>query len=87
MSFANNGNSFIAAGNFYGTVPYEGRYDAMFPTIFLFNKNNQQFTTNSILSPLRTEARDTKWIKLANGTNALIIAGNNEPLHFLKSVK
>ena len=87
MSFANNGNSFIAAGNFYGTVPYEGRYDAMFPTIFSFNKNDQQFTTNSIISGLRTEARDTKWIKLADNTNALIIAGNNEPLHFLKPGK
>ncbi|HRH49621.1 MAG TPA: VCBS repeat-containing protein [Panacibacter sp.] len=87
MSFAKDGNSFVAAGNFYGTVPYEGRYDAMFPTIFSFNKNDQQFTTNSIVPGLRTEARDTKCIKLADGTNALIIAGSNEPLHFLKSVK
>lgn len=87
MSFANNGNSFIAAGNFYGTLPYEGRYDAIFPTIFSFNKINNKFTTNSIVPGLRREARDTKWIKLADSTNALIIAGSNESLHFLKSVK
>ncbi|MEP6846981.1 MAG: VCBS repeat-containing protein, partial [Panacibacter sp.] len=87
MSFTKDGNSFLAAGNFYGTVPYEGRYDAMFPTVFSFNKNNQQFTTSSVISGLRTEARDTKWIKSANGTNTLLIAGNNESLHFLKPIK
>jgi enediyne biosynthesis protein E4 len=87
MSFAKNGGSFLAAGNFYGTVPYEGRYDAMFPTVFTFNKSVGQFTVNSIIPGLRTEARDAKWIKLKDSINALIIAGNSEPLHFLKPVK
>jgi hypothetical protein len=87
MSFEKNGNSFIAAGNFYGTVPYEGRYDAMFPTVFTFNKNIDQFIISSTMTGLRTEARDTKWIKLSDSTKALIIAGNNEPLHFLKLIK
>ena len=24
----------FAAGNFYGVIPYEGRYDALLPTVF-----------------------------------------------------
>lgn len=87
MSFTNDGNSFFAAGNFYGTIPYEGRYDAMFPTVFTYDKNKNDFVINSKIPGLRTEARDTKWIKLGDSTNALIIAGNNEPLHFFKPVK
>ena len=31
----NNTNTYMAAGNFYGVLPYEGRYDAMIPTFFL----------------------------------------------------
>lgn len=85
MSFAANGNSFFAAGNFYGTIPYEGRYDAMFPTAFTFNKNES--IINSNMPALRTEARDAKWIKMADGSNVLILASNNDVLHFLKPVK
>ncbi len=31
---------YIAAGNFYGVIPYEGRYDALYPTVFSLIKNN-----------------------------------------------
>jgi enediyne biosynthesis protein E4 len=85
MSFAADGNLFFAAGNFYGTTPYEGRYDAMFPTAFTFNKN--EAIINSTMPALRTEARDAKWIKMADGSNVLILASNNDVLHFLKPVK
>jgi len=30
--------TYLAAGNFYGVLPYEGRYDALVPTIFSFDK-------------------------------------------------
>ncbi|CAN5680465.1 VCBS repeat-containing protein [soil metagenome] len=85
MSFAANENSFFAAGNFYGTVPYEGRYDALFPTTFTFNKN--EVSIGSKMPELREEARDAKWIKLADGSDVLILASNNDVLHFLKPVK
>jgi hypothetical protein len=29
-----SGNMYMATGNFYGVLPYEGRYDALPPTMF-----------------------------------------------------
>ena len=40
--------NFIAGGNFYGTIPYEGRYDALLPAKFSFDNGNKLFTTGSI---------------------------------------
>ncbi len=74
-------NIFIAGGNFYGTVPYEGKYDALCPTIFSWNKN--QNTTLSILPDVRGEVRDIKWLKTANG-KMLVVARNNDSLLFYK---
>lgn len=86
MSFAGmgSGGSFIAGGNFYGTIPYEGRYDAFYPSMFSFSA-----TQSSVYATLQTitgEVRDMQWIK-TNGTNKLlIVARNNEPLMFLKNI-
>ena len=43
MSFtkASEPGTFIAGGNFYGVLPYEGRYDALLPTEFSFNKGTK----------------------------------------------
>lgn len=87
MAFQKAGNSFIAAGNFYGVVPYEGRYDALMPTIFSFNNNTQQFKINATVSNLRSEVRDIKAIKAANDSGVFIIASNNDRLHFIKMEK
>ena len=58
----NGQNSFLGAGNFYGVIPYEGRYDALLPTAFNFNKTKQSFHTTADI-PLRTEeVRDMKWV-------------------------
>lgn len=85
MAFSKVDNGFLAAGNFYGTVPYEGRYDALFPTFFGFT--NTLFHINGTINNERIEARDIGEIKLANGKNGIIIAGNNEPLHFFSEMK
>ena len=88
MSFTTTGNSFLAAGNFYGTIPYEGRYDAMLPTTFSFNKSNQQFMVHTTLSNVRGEIRDAKWITGKDSSSkTLIIATNNESLKFYKQHK
>ncbi len=84
MSFApigkTQGQSFIAGGNFYGVTPYEGRYDAMYPTIFSMNKNAAAF----ILPAIDGEVRDMKWIRYAGGEKILVVARNNRNLIFLK---
>jgi enediyne biosynthesis protein E4 len=82
----NNSNSYMAAGNFYGVIPYEGRYDALQPTFFSYNKKNTSFQYNSELASISGEARDAKWINYAGGGKVLIIARNNQPLIFLKPV-
>src|SRR5688572_14255712 len=79
-----NSNNYLAAGNFYGVIPYEGRYDALQPTSFSYNKNNTSFHYDSLLASFTGEARDAKWINYAGGSKVLIIARNNQPLIFLK---
>ncbi|WP_462254915.1 VCBS repeat-containing protein [Ferruginibacter sp.] len=87
FSFAanyNSANSYLAAGNFYGVIPYEGRYDALQPTFFSYNKNITALQYDNGLAGITGEARDTKWINYAGGGKVLIVARNNEPLIFLK---
>ena len=89
FSFApnyNNANSYIAAGNFFGIIPYEGRYDALQPSFFSYNKKNTALQYDAELSSISGEARDAKWIRYAGGEKILILARNNQPLVFLKPV-
>ena len=90
MSFVTiNSNSqtsgFLAAGNFYGVTPYEGRYDAFQPTLLSFDKKKSVFTSEIALHALDGEVRDVKWIKSVDGSNVLVIARNNRELSFCKS--
>ena len=79
-------SGYLAAGNFYGVVPYEGRYDALFPTLFSLNNHQAAFQPPSLLPDLKGEIRDAKWLKVAGGNKILVLARNNGPLIFLKPV-
>ncbi|RYY70538.1 MAG: RNA-binding protein [Chitinophagaceae bacterium] len=79
---AGNVPNWIAAGNFYGTVPYEGRYDAMLATSFSFNKSNNSFYRGPSLQSVDGEVRDMKWMNAAGGKRILIVAGCNMGLQF-----
>ncbi|MEO7394408.1 MAG: VCBS repeat-containing protein, partial [Chitinophagaceae bacterium] len=83
----NTDPAFIAAGNFYGTTPYEGRYDALLPTIFSFNKTTNNLKINNILPSDMGEVRDIKYIKTIGGKNIIVVARNNKPLLFLKPIE
>ncbi|MBK5269736.1 MAG: VCBS repeat-containing protein [Bacteroidia bacterium] len=69
----------LTAGNFYGVLPYEGRYDADYGTVIL-NEKNIFFKT---ASPLETafivdgEVRDMKIIKKTGGKKMIVVARNN----------
>ena len=79
----NSTSMLISGGNFYGVLPYEGRYDAM-PLTFCTN-NKGSFTQPQLLPPslnIKGEVRDVQSIKLAN-KNSLIIARNHDSLIFL----
>ena len=79
--------TFMAVGNFYGVIPYEGRYDAMYPSQFYFNKNTNsiQYGYSILLAP--GEFRDAKWMQTAGGNKILALARNNDSLLFFKQTK
>jgi hypothetical protein len=91
MSFVslnnNRSSGFLAAGNFYGVTPYEGRYDALQPTSISFDKSRSTFNSQMAVRNFDGEVRDMKWIRLANQNEMLIIARNNRELTFLKPVQ
>jgi len=74
----------LAGGNFYGVIPYEGRYDALNPVLFSWQQNQTKIV--GTLPQLQGEVRDMKWLKNTAGTHTLLIARNNQPLLFLKPV-
>lgn len=75
--------SLFAAGNFYGTIPYEGRYDAQLPVVFSFDPAKSGFKVAGIPG-IDGEVRDAKWIRAADGSLILVIARNSDGLIFLK---
>jgi len=76
----------LAAGNFFGVQPYEGRYDAMNPTVFGYDERGLAggFRYRSQLPEIGGEYRDAKWINYAKGGKLLVLARNNNRLLFLK---
>lgn len=85
-SFEQNGRrSYIGTGNFYGVSPYEGRYDAMLPTIIRFDKKKGKFYQLYQLSTEKGEFRDAKSMNWGHDSQILVLARNNEQLIFLKT--
>jgi enediyne biosynthesis protein E4 len=85
MSFTSEPDGdLLAVGNFYGVIPYEGRYDALFPTVFSFNKVENRFKVSSVLPGINGEMRDAKWLNDKQGSKILALARNNDSLIFLK---
>lgn len=78
-----NPGSYWAAGNFYGVIPYEGRYDALPATGFSYDRASSSFKKIYSLPNFNGEVRDIKWIKGKNG-KILMLARNNKELTFLK---
>ena len=77
-------DTYFAAGNFYGVTPFEGRYDALNPTLFDYEKGTKQFKVLSDLPAIHGECRDAKWVNCAGGKKMLVVARNNDQLIFLK---
>ncbi len=77
----------IEGGNFYGVLPYEGRYDANWGDILINKKDHYEY-----VSPVKTgwlmrgEVRDIKKIKTAKGY-MYAVARNNDSLLFFQSTQ
>ena len=70
--------NWLASGNFYGVIPYEGRYDALQPSVFSFKTNTHNFSKVTGLPFAEGEMRDAKWIKTVGGQQLLVLARNNK---------
>jgi hypothetical protein len=77
--------TWIAGGNFYGVVPYEGRYDGMLTTGFTYDINTKGFKKLFTISSADGELRDMKWIRNSSGVDMLAIGRNNQPLQFFET--
>lgn len=80
FAFSPEKNKYIAGGNFYGVIPYEGRYDALLPTLFSVDGTS----LNHLLPGLEGEIRDIKWISTGQGKKILALCRNNMGIVFLK---
>ncbi|HEV9038577.1 MAG TPA: VCBS repeat-containing protein [Puia sp.] len=80
-------SSYLAGGNFYGVRPYEGKYDALCPTVFSFDKHSGRASARDILPDVNGEVRDLKWLHTAKYGDILVAARNNDSLLFFKYKK
>jgi hypothetical protein len=77
-------SSYLAAGNFYGTIPYEGRYDALLPTLFSFHAKTDKFHVGQTIPAIDGEIRDAKLVQQAGGKKLLILSRNNAEMLFFQ---
>ena len=81
----NGQNLWLAGGNFYGVLPYEGRYDGLVPTLFTYNPSRSEWDIVYRFRSPDGEARDLKWIRTAQQGTLLIEARNNDSLVIYKT--
>jgi hypothetical protein len=81
-------NTYITGGNFFGVIPYEGRYDAQPFALFNSNKNDSiNYLPDIGLSAIKGQIRDIKWIHTLKYGDVLMVARNNESILFLAGKK
>jgi enediyne biosynthesis protein E4 len=76
---------FLAGGNFYGVLPYEGQYDASALLYFTIDKSKSgaELINSSHVIENKGQTRDLKWIGGTWGSKQkLIVARNNGSLLF-----
>ncbi|MBS1597216.1 MAG: VCBS repeat-containing protein [Bacteroidetes bacterium] len=81
-------HTLIEGGNFFGVLPYEGRYDAASLQIFDIDKRNNNYTIQQEkLLDTKGQVRDLQWLHTEKFGNILVEAKNNDSLVFLKYKK
>ena len=80
----NKGNTFLAGGNFFDVIPYEGRYDAMAMSMFSVAGNNEIIDmSQTALKNIKGQVRDLKWIGMSDQRKLLIMGRNNDSMIFM----
>ena len=76
---------YTTGGNFFGVIPYEGRYDAQPMAMFgSDDKNNFNDIHQTNLLSIKGEVRDLKWVHTGAYGNVLMVMRNNAAPIFLK---
>lgn len=70
----------LSGGNFFGVLPFEGRYDAGGVQLWLRSKVSAMTLPAHTGLPQQTEVRDIRWLQGAGGKMVLLVAANNAPL-------
>jgi hypothetical protein len=85
---ADGNNDILAAGNFYGVTPYEGKYDAGYGQILLKKNNNwiNVLPCNSNLK-LVGDVRSVAPIRTTGKRLLYLVARNNDKLMVLEAIK
>lgn len=78
-----DGKTITAGGNFYGVVPYEGRYDGLLVSNYRFGNEAGDAAFAGSMPSISGEVRDAKWITVKN-EKMMLLARNNLPLILLK---
>lgn len=77
----------LSGGNFFGTLPYEGRYDAM-PLVLALGQRGNRFTPQipipNAFEDIRGEVRSIVPIQLNQGKRGLLVGLNNGKLRLLQ---
>ncbi len=79
-----NQKMYIAGGNFFDVIPYEGRYDAQALGLFKMNRNEINFVPQINLSDVKGQVRDLKWLHTAKYGDVLMAARNDDNIVMLK---
>jgi enediyne biosynthesis protein E4 len=73
----------IAGGNFFDVIPYEGKYDAQALSLFQFMGRGAVIFPDTTVLSFKGQVRDIKTIKTNTGRLFIAVAANNSPLEFL----
>ena len=79
-------SAFLAAGNFYGVLPYEGRYDAGYGAVLSCQANGKTTALPALQSGFMPEGevRDIKTIKTIGQKKIFAVARNNAGILFYR---
>ncbi len=82
----NNQILYLAGGNFFETIPYEGRYDGQPLAAFSVNRQKTiSYLKSTRLSSTKGQIRDIQRLKSKAAEPLFVVARNNETLLFFKN--
>ncbi len=74
----------MAGGNFFNVIPYEGRYDAQPLALFSITDDNEvKYIQQPNLAAIPGQIRFMKWVNMGKNGRVLAVARNNDSLLFL----